>query len=346
MVFSTATQPDFSAIPGLEEWSPTEILPDYPAYYAALKRTKVEWRLKDEERMSWEQLAGELADKNSVCAIVNLRKHARELYRLLKKQCCEDEVFFLTTDLCPAHRSEVIRNIKEHLKNRLPCRVVSTQCIEAGVDLDFDTVYRALAPLESIIQAAGRCNRNGTLPGLGHVVVFRPVEEGYPGNWYQNAAETVRRLCKEQQIDVHDPEQISRYYQSVFSELQDKRELREALLDSDYAAAAQAYRLIDEKGVQVIVPYSGRMELFNSLRDEVRKTGVTPALMRRAAPITVSCFEKDKLETYAERLPFAGNKGMSEYYVLPAYEQEEIGKVYRPDMGFQPDELPTFNAIF
>ena len=342
MVFSTATQPDFSAIPGLEEWSPVEILTDYPAYYSALKRTRVEWRLKDGERMTWERLAPELASENSVCVIVNLKAHARKLYRLLKKQCEKDEVFFLTTDLCPAHRSEVLRNINERLANGLPCRVVSTQCIEAGVDLDFAAVYRALAPLESIIQAAGRCNRNGVLPGLGRVVVFRPMEEGYPGSRYQNAAETVRRLCAEQLIDIHDPAQIRLYYQRVFSDLKDKPELRHALKDSDYSAVSQAYRLIDKKGVQVIVPYMGERKLFNTLRDEIRADGITPALMRRAAPITVSCFAADKLETCAERLPYARKGKMSDCYLM----REQCLQDYLPDMGFQMEESPDFDGIF
>lgn len=105
-----------------------------------------------------------MAESQNVCAIVNLRAHARKLYRALAERCPKEELFLLSTDLCPAHRTQVIQAIRQRQQEKLPCRVVSTQCIEAGVDLDFEQMYRALAPLEAIIQAAGRCNRNGTMP--------------------------------------------------------------------------------------------------------------------------------------------------------------------------------------
>ena len=118
-----------------------------------------------------EEIAERMAQHQNVCTIVNLRAHARTLYQALARLCPEEEVFLLSTDLCPAHRTEVIQAIHRRQKEKLPCRVVSTQCIEAGVDLDFDCLYRALAPLEAIIQASGRCNRNGK-SAYGELVVF------------------------------------------------------------------------------------------------------------------------------------------------------------------------------
>lgn len=110
------------------------------------------WRLGEETPL--ESIAAEMSEHESVCAIVNLRRHARSIVQELKRRCPAETVFFLTTDLCPAHRSKQIQIIRERLEHKLPCRVVATQCIEAGVDLDFQTMYRALAPLEAIIQAA------------------------------------------------------------------------------------------------------------------------------------------------------------------------------------------------
>ena len=92
--------------------------------------------------------------------------------------------------------------------------LASTQCIEAGVDLDFCVLYRALAPLEAIIQAAGRCNRNGK-SGVGKVVVFEPEVEGSlypPDKWYQNAAIVVKEILSRENIEINDPECISNYY--------------------------------------------------------------------------------------------------------------------------------------
>lgn len=126
MVFSTATQPRFDALPAVS-WKPIEIIPDNKVLYQALQRTKLYWRLNP--KTSLNKIAAEMAKEISVCAIVNLRRHACRLYRQLKKQCPEEEVFFLTTDLCPAHRSKIINSICMRLKHALPCRVVATQCI-------------------------------------------------------------------------------------------------------------------------------------------------------------------------------------------------------------------------
>lgn len=123
-----------------------------------------------------------------------------------------------------AHRSEVIDTIKARLSVHLTCRVVATQCIEAGVDLDFEAMYRALAPLEAIIQAAGRCNRNGTLPGGGTVMVFIPEDEHeiYPGKAYRNAAETVKLMCASAPLGIHDPETIAEYCRRLLRREKDK----------------------------------------------------------------------------------------------------------------------------
>ena len=343
MVFSTATQPDYSAINGLQLRKPREILPDHAVYYQKLKRTDVEWRLQ--APVAWEQLSSELAQKTSVCAVVNLRKHARTLYRLLTEKCERDEVFFLTTDLCPEHRSQVIAKIRDRLERHFPCRVVSTQCIEAGVDLDFNAVFRALAPLDSIIQAAGRCNRNGKLPENGQVVVFVPEDASYPGDWYRNCAETVKRLSAESVIDIHDPGQISRYYREVFSGLKDKQALQKAVCNKDYAGTAHAYQLIEKRGLQVVVPFTGQMILYNEIAQEARDHGITPQLMKRAAPITVSCFDDKHLNSVAERISYAGKIDTdqeSPFYML----RPQYLNCYTDDMGLQIPDEPDIFTLF
>ena len=110
--------------------------------FEALKRVNVEWRIGNETPL--EAIAEEMAGCARVCAIVNLRRHARQIADVLSRLCPEDTVFFLTTDLCPAHRSRQIERIRQRLRQKLPCRVVATQCIEAGVAL---TLKRCIAPL-------------------------------------------------------------------------------------------------------------------------------------------------------------------------------------------------------
>ena len=336
MVFSTATQPDFASLPELTDWQPREILRGGRELYAALRRTQVLWKL--DRPTPLQDIAAELSVQNSACAIVNLRRHAVRLFEELKKSCPEgeeDSLFFLTTDLCPAHRSEVIDTIKFRLSAHLPCRVVATQCIEAGVDLDFETMYRALAPLEAIIQAAGRCNRNGTLPGGGTVTVFIPEDEHeiYPGKAYRNAAETVKLMCAAAEPDIHDPETIEEYYRRLFRSAKDKAELTAAIAAEDYESVEREYRLIEKQGVQVVVPYDEA--LYRKIRLAAAEEGVTPPLIRQAAPISVSSFNEELVRRYCEQIPYQkGRKDeqlKSDFYILSAGREG----LYLRDMGLQ-----------
>lgn len=329
MVFSTATQPEFRALPDAE-WSPIEILPNSAALYEQMRRVQVEWRLFVNEARcqnpTFAEIAAEMAKLSSVCAIVNLRRHARELFHSLQGLCEQDGLFLLTTDLCPSHRLEVVDKIKARLQAGQSCRVVATQCIEAGVDLDFDVMYRALAPLEAIIQAAGRCNRNGRLPSGGHVIVFEPADARYPGGGYEHAANIVKELWAENNtLDINTPVLIQEYYRRFFSSTHGRAALDTALSKKDYAAVAKEYRLITQSGVQLIVPWSGEGELFTQIQAEVHASGLTAAVLRQAAPITVNCFNRDWVEQHAEPLYFSAHRGhlpiQTNTYILNAGQE-------------------------
>jgi CRISPR-associated endonuclease/helicase Cas3 len=168
IVLCTATQPaveqreGFSI--GLEK--PMEIIPNPVALHAHLERVRTE----DIGGLSDEQLCRRILNELKVLCIVNTKPHARRLFEAIGES---DGHFHLSGNMCPAHRSETLKRIRECLAKRRICRVASTQVIEAGVDVDFPVVYRALAGLDSIAQAAGRCNRNGRLPNLGRTYIFR-----------------------------------------------------------------------------------------------------------------------------------------------------------------------------
>lgn len=337
MVFSTATQPNYSAIRDLE-WLPQEILPDHTQMFEALQRVEVDWRTKEETPLL--TIAQEMTQQDNVCTIVNLRRHARTLTESLLELCPHDEVFYLTTDLCPAHRSQVIQAIRTRLTQKLPCRVVATQCIEAGVDLDFAVLYRALAPLDAIIQAAGRCNRNGAL-AKGQVIVFMPEDSrlAYPDERYKNAAINVLEMNPP--FSIHDPKNIQQYYQRFFASLKGKSQLRDAIASRSFAETAENYKLIANAGAQVIVPYSGEREKYDRVSQALRKFGVTGALLKEAAPITVTCFAKE-LAAYAEPISFANAHHQEEsriYLLLPQYEH-----LYTENLGlhFQQEERNDF----
>lgn len=302
MVFSSATQPDYSTLKKLQ-WQPREILPDHARLFDALKRVKVDWRIN--RNTSLAEIAEEMAAQSSVCAIVNLRRHARELAEVLAQKCPEDEVYYLTTDLCPAHRTKVVNTIKARQEKGLPCRVVATQCIEAGVDLDFRVLYRALAPLDAIIQAAGRCNRNGKLEH-GCVIIFEPEDaKAYPDNWYRNAALIVKEM--QPPFSIHDPTNIREYYRRLFADEKGNEALNKAIESRSFAETAKNYQLISNQGAQVIVPFPEEQERYDRVAAAIRNDGLTGALLKEAAPITVTCFARE-LPIFAEELPFSETK--------------------------------------
>ena len=345
VVFSTATQPDFGARKDLA-WVPREIFPENKKMFAALRRVEVEWRIGTETPL--EAVAEEMSRCDSVCAIVNLRRHARTIAAALDRLCPEGTVFFLTTDLCPAHRSRQIERIRRRLDQKLPCRVVATQCIEAGVDLDFRTMYRALAPLEAIIQAAGRCNRNGR-DSMGQVIVFRPEDSRmpYPDPWYNNAAVTVQEMGPP--FSIHDPEKIREYYRLLFDGATDKAELKTAIDARSFEQTAAQYKLIANTGAQVIVPYSGEQERYDRIAGQLRERGITGALLKEAASITVTCFAKN-LETYGEEIPFARRgrepygtqtTGSNVYLLRPQYRD-----LYSERLGLHFPQEERLDSIF
>lgn len=333
MVFSTATQPEFSALPGAK-WAPTEILPDPARLFREMRRVQVEWRLcinRDRlHKPSLSAIAAELSRETNACCLVNLRAQARELIRELEElRGTSEGLYLLSTDLCPGHRLAVVEEIKRRQTEGLDCLVVATQCIEAGVDLDFDVMYRALAPLEGIIQAAGRCNRNGRLPHGGRVVVFEPEGERiYPDDAYGKAAGVVSHLWAERgDLDIGDPELIRTYYTELFHEMKEEPTLQSALQIRHYEDVKRAYRLISDGGVRLILPWAGDMEHYRAVQSAVDKgSGVTEPLLRAAAPVTITCFNVKAVRDVAtevflshrgERVPtgtFILNRGYEDRY--------------------------------
>ena len=341
VVFSTATQPSFQYLPGLQ-WMPTEIVPEPKRLFQVTRRVTYDWRI--EQPVSYRQIAEELTSCKQGCVIVNLRAHAEKLFHILKETTSE-EIFYLTSDLCAAHRSQVLENVKERLKEKKSCYLVASQCIEAGVDLDFPVIYRALAPLESIIQAAGRCNRNGDSPD-GRVVVFLPDEERlYPlGDYYQRAAICVRTLAARHPIDCFNLKHIEEYYKILYSNTEgDKEKLKRAILKKDFGMVQKEYKLIESRGVQVIVPWKCEMKRFLSIQEEYGKSGLTRELMKRASPLTVSSFAENQVHECCTPLFFRtyGKKSevQTDWYLLGNRD------CYHDKLGLNFGALQFFDGI-
>ena len=345
VMFATATQPAFDALDASVRlqaaagWDPTEAVPNHTDLFAALQRVRVRWPVPG-EKLDWSELAGRLHDTPQALVVCNLKRHA---LLLLKELEGEGGVFHLSTNLCAEHRRAVLRTVRERLQAGQTCRLISTQCVEAGVDVDFPTVYRALAPLEAIAQAAGRCNREGRLNQhgkLGDVVVFEPVEEGdwrrfYPTRAYFQAAQVTRSLLAQTgELDIGSPETFRRYYRALYNAsdpASQSPELMQAFRAMDFAEVAKMYRLIEQGAIQVLVSWAGRRDEFERLRADAEKDGISARWMRRAQGLAVSVYgSADRPPDWAIPAKLRWNKkgaGVSdEWFILEGdYYDETIG---------------------
>jgi CRISPR-associated endonuclease/helicase Cas3 len=345
VVFATATQPAFNALDkpvtkhANSGWKPVEVVPDHPVLFNALKRVMVRWP-KTGEKRSWRDLAHEVIQTDQVLVVLNLKRHALALLKDLEGL---DGVFHLSTNLCPQHRRTVLDRVRSRLKAGETCRLISTQCVEAGVDVDFPKVLRALAPLEAIAQAAGRCNREGRMVVHGEVGVFEPEEEGnwrrrYPTHAYYQATEVTRTmLILHGDLDINDPEIFLDYYQRLY-DLNDpasqNRELSEAIDALDFAEIASRYHLIEQGSVQTLVPWADRRSDFVKLRSEAERDGISAGWIRRAQGLAVSVYRpRDGLPPWA--IPARLRRGgvSDEWFILE-------GSYYDDTLGLNPPEGP------
>ncbi|MDD6269899.1 MAG: CRISPR-associated helicase Cas3' [Oscillospiraceae bacterium] len=300
VLFSTATQPAFDKRKDIL-FNAREIMTNPSDIYNRTRRVNVNW--KTDKRIPLSEIAEELSKKKSVCCVLNRKDHTQKLFSELMNICSADEIFHISTDMCKSHRDNVLKEINDRLDNNHPCRLVSTSCIEAGVDLDFSNMYRAMAPLEAIVQCAGRCNRNGRVNG--DMTVFIPDEEKlYPSKSYENAANKVLILLSKHEIDICNPVHICEYYTELFTASgydHDKPALTEAITAHDFEKTEKEYRIIPHSGANVLVPYSNEIDLFDELVLQAHTGGISPKWMKQAAPITVSCYREDKLRDIAEQ---------------------------------------------
>lgn len=241
-----------------------EIIPEPAQLSSLLKRVNITF---SRESQSWEAVADRLAAQECVLCIVNTRRHARELFALLPD---DGNTLHLSAGMCATHRSRVINEIRQRLAARRtgdtrPLRVVSTQLVEAGVDVDFPCVFRAMAGLDAIAQAAGRCNREGKMADVGQVWVFQPPENA-PSGFLLQAEQCTKDMLDDGLLDDPlSPQTIKRFFTRLNKYgKRDKHNICQSLtaessadtpLAIAFRTAAENFRLIDDKGVAVVVPY-------------------------------------------------------------------------------------------
>ncbi len=274
-VLCTATQPELgknidafgrTILEGLPDVR--EIVADKIALSEKLRRVRIKMPSPNGETQSWQEIADEIAMRPCVLAVVNTRKHAQKLFAALPSDGIK---LHLSANMCATHRSEVIALVRRYLalyrvgSLHKSLWLVSTQLIEAGVDLDFPCVYRAMAGLDSIAQAAGRCNREGKLPQLGEVVVFR-AEEGAPSGSLKQGQDISEEMLKAGLLgDPLSPSVFAEYFRRFNGKGDvDKHDITRLLtaessnenpLAIKFRTAAERFHLIDNQGVALVAPF-------------------------------------------------------------------------------------------
>lgn len=351
VIFSTATQPAFTALDTAVRdlaptgWNPREIVPASLGLFQRARRVRVRFD-REAPRIPWSQVAETVAAHDQVLTIVNLKRHALELVKALQGQGVEG-ILHLSTNLCPAHRTAVLDEVRRLLDSGQgePCRLVATQCVEAGVDVDFPMVNRAMGPLEAIAQAAGRCNRHGRMREPGEVWVFLPELDDrpeYPPGGYGDAASVARQIFEEaggKGLDIDDPETFRHYYERLYRRTFTADafpKLREAVENGSFVDVADLYQLIRDDTIQVVVPYEPAT--YRRLCEDVRRHGLSREWIAGARPHVVSLFRpKDRSELWnvLEPVRLRDGRETSDWFLHvreDAYDSDLLGLVEADDL--------------
>lgn len=332
-VLSTATQPAFSPRPrfsGLKGMQ--ELMDDPDGLYTDLKRVEAELPQDFNVPRTWESIAEELQQYDSVLCIVNSRTDCRTLHALMPR-----DTIHLSALMCGQHRSRVIADIKQRLKDGISTCVISTQLVEAGVDMDFPVVYRALAGLDAVAQAAGRCNREGILPGMGKVVVFVPPKPAAPGllRKAQQSGQEIMRLTEGDPLTRERFEAYFRHYYASLNSLDEahiidlldmhnQAEARRA--EFSFRTAAEKFQLIKEEGqTAVIVCYGESNNLITALEtSQNMEPHQRRGILRRLQRYTVNIREQE-----CKKLMSSGD--IKE--IFEGCYVQQSGTLYHPQLG-------------
>ena len=308
LLFMSATLPDFAATVrhaiNLGEYAGASLdnmpiqaaLKDFPDLrpisapsgpFTVSPRVAYDWNRTFPGPVTWAQLADAIEKHPQSLTILNLKRHAFALCsELLRRKL---RVLHLSTNLCPVHRRKVLRQAADLLESGTSFALVATQCIEAGVDIDFPVLFRAVAPLDSIAQAAGRCNRHGSLePEKGRAILFTPEDDGRaedkklpPSSIYRQGAALTRS-----QIfwgsDLVQSDTFVRYYSRLFqldsldqpihSNFRDKKINRDLRPKFKYADTAEAFQMIDAPTIAVFVGWLSRDHSIQRLKRLLRES--------------------------------------------------------------------------
>lgn len=343
ILFTSATPPNFSFRKDIKWWSDEvlEIIPDVERLYKEyeqIKKINVHWEF--EKQTTHEDIAKRMVQYSNCAIVCNTRKTAKRFYKKFIKIKNKDECFFISSDLCPQHKKEIIDKIKIRQALSLPTYVISTQCIEAGIDISFNCIFRELAPLESIIQLSGRCVRNCDICGDLFIISFE--EDRNPNINYRNAKAQTQNLFIENGnfININDLSQLNSYYEKLYTLNhfnKDSSELLNAIVQEDFVSVKKHYKVIDNnEQIKIVVPYVSQLSLYKTILDELHCNGVVDMkYIKKIQGITVSTFNKN-IQNACKPLLFSTKKhpegiDLGFYILIP----NTLGVSYDDKMGLE-----------
>jgi CRISPR-associated endonuclease/helicase Cas3 len=361
-VLCTATQPLLNKLRYPEKGQIVipdghELVDNMTAVFDQLKRVQIknQWRAQGWSGEEIAELAmKQLKEKGNCLVIVNTKSWARKLYELCAAKTDTKNVFHLSTNLCPAHRKKILAEVRQRLEDKLPVLCISTQLIEAGVDVDFNAVIRFLAGLDSIAQAAGRCNRNGNLPQQGEVFVVNPQEEAIDQlEEIKIGREISQRIFfEEKENDLLQPEIMTRYFKYYFYErsdsmsypLNEKQVGRDdtllnllgdnpfnggrkdtPMLQQSFKTAGQIFKAIDAPTQAVLVPYDAKAKKIIGELCAAYHPAEAYKLLRQAQQYSVNVFPNVWRRLQAAGAIYPAHKEIEIYCLREEYYSEHFG---------------------
>jgi CRISPR-associated endonuclease/helicase Cas3 len=267
VILCTATQPALEGENPYLKGFPSikDIIPPQKATEHFRQLSRVNYQIPA-NAWNWADVVADTGDNKQGLVILNTRKDALDLLKEFAETFEQkDSIFHLSTLLCGTHRRKVLDEVRSRLKTDLPCWLISTQVVEAGVDLDFPLVYRALGPLDRIVQAAGRCNREGKLKNSagkldkGRVVIFEPQDGKTPQGEYATAVALTKNLIG-QNPDFNDPSIFEAYFRELYQgvDTTDGQEVQKYRAVLNYPETAERFQLIQDITHSVVIAYDDK----------------------------------------------------------------------------------------
>lgn len=325
IVLCTATQPTLDAF-FRENALIKELCPRMEEQFQFFQRVNYQ----NLGKIRWDDLLEKLKRENNALCIVNTKKAAQMIY----KEIDGEGIYHLSTSMYPKHRKRVLKKIRERLKNNEKCIVISTSLVEAGVDLDFARVYRQIAGLDSMIQAAGRCNREGKRKLSDSMVYIFDLEESYPVQSQRQQMDVSKGILQDY-ANIADLKAITDYFTRLYhyrGTSLDKKKIMDEFqkMECNFAKVAKEFRLIEENTRMIFI---NREPEADELLQELRIKGVTRERMRKAGQYCIQVYDSEKSEnSFFDKLNGAGmlkpiSEEMQDFYELAAGEQysEEYG---------------------